>query len=127
MRGGARIEIGNSTISGGQLTDFGEVEAWLENAVNLCKANNVLIVAAAGNDGCDCLHVPAALPTVLAVGAMDAQGKPLDFSNWGEAYQSQGLLAPGENILGRNQTARQRVSAVLALRPRLFLALRRYC
>lgn len=87
-------------ISGGQLTDFGEVEAWLENAVNLCKANNVLIVAAAGNEGCNCLHVPASLPTVLAVGAMDTQGKPLDFSNWGEAYQTQGILALGENILG---------------------------
>ncbi|NEP57717.1 MAG: PatA/PatG family cyanobactin maturation protease [Symploca sp. SIO2G7] len=87
-------------ISGGQLTDFGEAEGWLENAVNLCKDNNVLIVSATGNDGCNCLHVPAAMPTVLAVGAMDAQGNPLDFSNWGEAYQTQGLLAPGENILG---------------------------
>lgn len=87
-------------ISGGQLTDFGEAEGWLENAVNLCKDNNVLIVSAAGNDGCECLHVPAALPTVLAVGAMDVRGKPLDFSNWGQAYQTQGLLASGENILG---------------------------
>ena len=87
-------------ISGGQLTDFGEAEGWLENAVNLCKDNNVLIVSAAGNDGCECLHVPAALPTVLAVGAMDDRGKPLDFSNWGQAYQTQGLLAAGENILG---------------------------
>ena len=87
-------------ISGGQLTDFGEAEGWLENAVNLCRANNVLLVAAAGNDGCDCLHVPAALPNVLAVGAMDAEGTPLDFSNWGQTYQNQGLLAPGKNILG---------------------------
>ena len=87
-------------ISGGQLTDFGEAEGWLENAVNLCERNNILIVSAAGNDGCDCLHVPAALSTVLAVGAMDSQGKPSDFSNWGTAYQSKGLLAPGENILG---------------------------
>jgi len=87
-------------ISGGQLTDFGEAEGWLENAVNLCKDKNVLLVAAAGNDGCDCLHVPAALPTALAVGAMDIEGKPLNFSNWGQAYQNQGLLAPGENILG---------------------------
>jgi subtilisin family serine protease len=55
---------------------------------------------AAGNDGGECLHLPAALESVLAVGAMDAQGRPLDFSNWGQAYQSQGLLAPGENLLG---------------------------
>jgi subtilisin family serine protease len=87
-------------LSGGQLTDFGEAEGWLENAVRLCQERNILLVAAAGNDGCDCLHVPAALPNVLAVGAMDARGQPLDFSNWGDRYQHQGLLAPGENILG---------------------------
>lgn len=87
-------------ISGGQLTDIGEADGWLEKAVQLCNDNNVLIVAAAGNDGCKCLHVPAALPTVLAVGAMDELGKPIDFSNWGEIYQNQGILAPGENILG---------------------------
>ncbi|MDB9489663.1 PatA/PatG family cyanobactin maturation protease [Dolichospermum circinale CS-534/05] len=87
-------------VSAGQLTDNGEAEGWLDKAVQLCKDHNVLIVAAAGNDGCDCLHVPASLPTVLAVGAMNDQGKPIDFSNWGESYQNQGILAPGENILG---------------------------
>jgi cyanobactin maturation PatA/PatG family protease len=87
-------------ISGGQLTDEGEAEGWLQRAVQLCQDNNVLIVAAAGNDGCACLHVPAALPAVLAVGAMDDQDKPMDFSNWGENYQAQGILAPGKNILG---------------------------
>lgn len=87
-------------FSGGQLTDFGEAEGWLENAVRLCEEKNILLVAAAGNDGCECLHVPAALPHVLAVGAMNARGQPLDFSNWGETYQQQGILAPGENIIG---------------------------
>jgi len=87
-------------ISGGQLTDEGEAEGWLRRSVQLCQEKNVLIVAAVGNDGCACLHVPAALPTVLAVGAMDDQGKPIAFSNWGESYQNQGIVAPGENILG---------------------------
>jgi len=87
-------------VSAGQLTDNGEAEGWLDRAVQLCKDHNVLIVAAAGNDGCECLHVPASLPTVLAVGAMNDQGKPIDFSNWGEKYQNQGILAPGEHILG---------------------------
>lgn len=68
--------------------------------MRLCQERNILLIAAAGNDGCECLHVPAALPHVLAVGAMDARGHPLDFSNWGDRYQHQGLLAPGENILG---------------------------
>ncbi|MGC1196802.1 MAG: PatA/PatG family cyanobactin maturation protease [Geitlerinemataceae cyanobacterium] len=87
-------------ISGGALTDIGEAEDWLERAVRTCQERNILIVAAAGNDGCDCLNVPAALPAVLAVGAVDARGHPLDFSNWGETYQNQGILAPGENIPG---------------------------
>ncbi|MCZ8191276.1 MAG: PatA/PatG family cyanobactin maturation protease [Microcystis sp. LE19-338.1B] len=87
-------------ISGGALTDMGEAEDWLIRAVEMCNERNILIVAAAGNDGCECLQVPAALPAVLAVGAVNARGHPLDFSNWGETYQSQGILAPGENILG---------------------------
>ena len=87
-------------ISGGQLSETGEAEQMLTNAVKFCNDNGVLIVAAAGNDACQCLHVPAALPSVLAVGAMDGQGLPFDFSNWGDIYQTQGILAPGENILG---------------------------
>lgn len=87
-------------ISGGQFSDEGSPEGWLENAVALCQNRNVLVVAAAGNDGCACLHVPAALPAVLAVGAMDRQGQPMAFSNWGEVYQQQGILALGEQILG---------------------------
>ncbi len=87
-------------LSGGQLTQVGEAEDLLEKAVQLCCDRNVLLVAAAGNDGCPCLHIPAAVPTALAVGAMDDQGRPLAFSNWGEAYRTQGILAPGDNIAG---------------------------
>lgn len=87
-------------ISGGQLAEANEADPILAKAVRSCQDNGILIVAAAGNDGCPCLHVPAALPGVLAVGAMNAQGLPFDFSNWGETYQTQGILAPGENILG---------------------------
>ncbi len=87
-------------ISGGQLAASAEPDPLLANAIRLCRDNNVLIVAATGNDGCKCLHIPAALESVLAVGAMDTQGNPLDFSNWGEAYQSQGILALGKDILG---------------------------
>src|SRR5262249_25700019 len=52
-----------------------------------------------GNDGCECAHVPAALPGVLAVGAMDALGRPVESSNWGGAYRSAGLLAPGAGLI----------------------------
>jgi len=59
-----------------------------------------MIISAAGNRGCDCLDVPGALPSVLAVGAMDSEGHPLDYSNWGSKYSAQGILAPGDRILG---------------------------
>ncbi|MCX7745417.1 MAG: aminotransferase class V-fold PLP-dependent enzyme [Clostridia bacterium] len=87
-------------ISGGELVSGGESESHLQKAVSLCRENGVLIVAAAGNDGCDCLHVPAAMPSVLAVGALDAFGNPLLNSNYGIQYKNQGILAPGENIIG---------------------------
>ena len=97
-------------ISGGELTPSGEAEPFLAQAIQRCADENVLIVAAVGNNGCECLHVPAAAPSVLAVGAMDKEEKPLGFSNWGSAYQAQGILAPGEEILGAvpsGDTARQ--------------------
>jgi len=89
-------------ISGGQLIEDAESEAdeWLQRAVELCRERDILVVAAAGNDRCACLHLPAALPSVLAVGAMDDDGYPLDFSNWGVDYGRQGVLAPGYDVLG---------------------------
>lgn len=87
-------------ISGGQLAKSREPHPVLAQAIDSCVRQNVLIVAAAGNDGCACLHIPAAASSVLAVGAMDEQGRPLPSSNWGSAYRSQGILAPGSGILG---------------------------
>ncbi|MGH3693547.1 MAG: PatA/PatG family cyanobactin maturation protease [Pseudonocardiaceae bacterium] len=87
-------------ISGGQRSSTDEADSMLERALTLCKNNNVLVVAATGNDGCECLHVPAAVSSVLAVGAIGLDGKPLEISNWGEAYRSNGVLAPGQDIEG---------------------------
>lgn len=85
-------------ISGGQLSPPDEADGLLAGAVRTCLERNILVVAAAGNNGCFCTHVPAALPSVLAVGALDDDGMPLAMSNWGAAYRSQGILAPGANI-----------------------------
>jgi cyanobactin maturation PatA/PatG family protease len=87
-------------VSGGQFSPAGTAHPLLADVVRQCARQGVLIVAAAGNDGCACLHVPAALDSVLAVGAMDEYGAPLGFSNWGPAYQAQGILAPGKEIPG---------------------------
>jgi cyclic patellamide precursor peptide PatG/subtilase family protein len=85
-------------ISGGQLVESPHVDPRLESALKSCASRDILLIAAVGNDACDCIHVPAAVPSTLAVGAMDDAGQPLDFSNWGEAYRDHGVLAPGKDI-----------------------------
>jgi cyanobactin maturation PatA/PatG family protease len=87
-------------ISGGERSPSGQAHDVLARTVRLCERNNVLVVAAVGNDGCECLHVPAALPGVLAVGALGANGQSLDANNWGQSHRANGVLAPGENISG---------------------------
>ncbi len=94
--GGARI----INVSGGQYSPAGVAHPILADAVAQCARRGILIVAAAGNDGCECLHIPAALPGVLAVGAMNWQGKPLQRSNWGPLYRTGGLLALGDRLVG---------------------------
>lgn len=87
-------------ISGGERTPTGDPEGMLEQALRRCAERNVLVVAAAGNDGCDCLQVPAAVPSVLTVGACGPDGAPLALSNWGAAYRTSGVVAPGLDIVG---------------------------
>lgn len=87
-------------VSGGERTPTGDADGMLDNALRLCEASDVLVVAAAGNDGCPCLQVPAARPSVLAVGASDADGVPLPSSNWGSLYREHGVLAAGADVVG---------------------------
>ncbi|WP_019509125.1 PatA/PatG family cyanobactin maturation protease [Pleurocapsa sp. PCC 7319] len=81
-------------------TQTGEAQDLLKQAIKKCLDNNILIVAPAGNNKGECWCIPAVLPGVLAVGAMKDNGKPFKFSNWGGNYQLEGILAPGEKILG---------------------------
>ena len=87
-------------ISAGQFSFTGTAHPMLADVIEACHSEGRLIVSAVGNDGCSCLHIPGAIPSVLAVGAMDMNGNPMEFSNWGHQYQTSGILAPGLNILG---------------------------
>ena len=87
-------------ISGGERSADGRSESMLERALRMCEDRGVLVVAAVGNDGCDCLQAPAAAPSVLAVGATDINGAPMESNNWGIAYRENGVLAPGQDIEG---------------------------
>lgn len=85
-------------ISGGEPESTGEADPLLRDAIHVCAEKGVLIVAAAGNSTCPL--IPASLPSVLAVGALDEDGLRLPSSNWNEGYRTHGLLAPGVNIPG---------------------------
>ena len=67
----------------------------IEEAVLYAHEQNVLIVAASGNSEQADACYPAAYPSVISVGAVDARGEHLDFSNYG-TYLS--VTAPGYAI-----------------------------
>ncbi|MFI7102999.1 S8 family serine peptidase [Streptomyces sp. NPDC050161] len=87
-------------ISGGERTPDTQAESLLSRALRLCDDSGVLVVSAVGNDGCDCLQVPAAVSSVLAVGASGTDGTPLKINNWAAVYRENGVLAPGQDIEG---------------------------
>lgn len=55
-----------------------------------------IVVAAAGNDGCNCIAFPANYPEVLAVGAISPSGTPATFSSYGANLD---ILAPGQSMV----------------------------
>lgn len=57
--------------------------------------HGVTVVAAAGNDGCNCLSYPARYPGVIAVGATTSTDARASFSNIGTQLD---LVAPGYNV-----------------------------
>jgi len=69
--------------------------AILESAVKYAQDQGVVIVAATGNNGINQIAQPASLPGVIAVGAVDASGDHLLFSNTGSNLS---VSAPGYGL-----------------------------
>ncbi|BCU75640.1 S8 family serine peptidase [Luteolibacter sp. LG18] len=67
----------------------------LRQAVEYAQQNGVTIVAATGNNGIDQIAQPASIDGVIAVGAVDANGDRLLFSNTGKQISS---MAPGYGV-----------------------------
>ncbi len=68
----------------------------LNEAIRYAQSRNVVIVAAAGNEQQTSLSMPAGIPGVLSVGAVDANGTQAYFSNSGAGLT---LVAPGVGIV----------------------------
>jgi cyanobactin maturation PatA/PatG family protease len=81
-------------------TQTGEGEEILVKAIKKCIDNNILIVSPTGNNLGECWCLPAVISGTLAVGAAKVDGTPCHFSNWGGNNAEEGILAPGEDILG---------------------------
>lgn len=64
----------------------------LMKALRLAHRHNVLVVAAAGNEGARSVDYPARAPNVIAVGATTEHGCLADYSNYGPQVT---LVAPG--------------------------------
>jgi len=69
--------------------------ALVRNAIAYAMERGVMIVAAAGNNGINQVSFPAANDGVIAVGAVDALGNHLEFSNAGNEIA---ISAPGYGL-----------------------------
>ncbi|MEX1099691.1 MAG: S8 family serine peptidase, partial [Bacteriovoracaceae bacterium] len=69
---------------------------YMRMAVKAALQNNVLVVAAAGNNNSRANIYPCAYREVVCVGSIDADGKVSRFSNYGGEVD---ILAPGDQIV----------------------------
>lgn len=86
----AAVDAGAKIVNislGGYGTNFA-----LDYAIDYATTRGVVLVAAAGNDQAAQLTWPAADPRVVSVGAVDANGQQVIFSNSGEQLK---ITAPG--------------------------------
>lgn len=72
-----------------------EEDPYLRSAVQYAIDHGSVVVAASGNDGCDCISYPARYPEVLSVGSFGSSGNASSFSNFGAELD---ILAPGEGM-----------------------------
>ncbi len=63
--------------------------------IDYATQNGVVVVAASGNDGCNCIAYPARYPSVIAVGATNSSNTLANFSSYGANLD---LVAPGVGL-----------------------------
>lgn len=100
------IERGADVISislGSDLPDD-----YVRGAVQAALAEGIVVVAASGNDGCDCMVYPANYPETLAVGALNSSSQPASFSSYGVNLD---ILAPGTSMTSATWQSGNQVSA----------------
>lgn len=84
---------------------------YVQQAVQTAIAAGSVVVAASGNDGCDCMVYPARYPEVVAVGALHSTNLPASFNSWGTNLD---ILAPGTGITTTTWTSTNQTSAYVS-------------
>lgn len=77
---------------------FGSSMKLYQSAIEYAVRHNVCLIAASGNDASVLPNYPASDPRVMAVGAINREGKRILISNYGDNYQPF-IMAPGEDVL----------------------------
>ncbi len=70
-------------------------DTYLRQAIDYALSKGAIVVAAAGNDGCDCVAYPGNYPEVIAVGASSSDGTVAKFSSYGDNLS---IVAPGSDM-----------------------------
>lgn len=70
-------------------------DTFVQEAIGAATKAGIVVVAASGNDGCECISYPAKYPEVISVGALTSSNVPASFSSWGADLD---ILAPGADI-----------------------------
>jgi type VII secretion-associated serine protease mycosin len=100
-------QIINMSLGGGkQFYDGNPTE---EKAIEYALSRGVVLIASAGNDGnaANQRNYPAAYPGVIAVGSVERNFKPSDFTN---RHDYVSVAAPGRNIVSADTSGRPYVT-----------------
>jgi type VII secretion-associated serine protease mycosin len=94
------VDQGAKVINLSFSNDGGKTLSAGRDAIAYAQTHDIVVVASAGNEG-SAADEPAALPGVVAVGAVDKDANLWDDSNTGKGLV---LTAPGVDIVGANPT-----------------------
>lgn len=99
------VEQGADVINISLGTEF--QDSYVQEAIHTAVKAGIVVVAAAGNDGCECMVYPAAHPEVIGAGALNSSNQPTSFSSWGSGLD---ILAPGADMTSPSWSATNQTS-----------------
>jgi subtilisin family serine protease len=80
------------------LTHQSKRQEKLKEALDYAIEQEVIVVAATGNNGTIRSSILTNHPWVISVAACNSQGRPMEISNFGSSLGKWGLMAPGEKV-----------------------------